>query len=207
MRFFEELNKPRTVLFVLGIIIAVNGFLLYRYLASPSDSSGGAAPGDVRMPDSVEESADTVEESATTPQTTEADYLTQVGDIQDGSVETIVSSNDKLLRYDTLTPDDVADLQANYSTLGDYSEQLENLNPPEEYRDHYELFEAAIIDLSGATELAYRLASDPASATRDDFEEYERRIDSATTALRQSNEMLGQNFDNTEGLQLPTRPV
>ncbi len=35
IRFFEELNRPRTVLFILEIIIAVNGFLLHRKAFSP----------------------------------------------------------------------------------------------------------------------------------------------------------------------------
>lgn len=199
MRFTEELNRPRTVLIVLGIVIVVNGFLLYRYLDTASDFSGDAAPGDVRTPDSVEESA--------TPQTNEADYLTKVVDIQNGSVQTIDSSNDKLLRYDTITLDDTAELRSNYSTLGDYRNQIENLDPPEGYRDQYEIFSSAISELHDATEIAYRLASDPDFASREDFEEYERRVDEATTALRQSNEMLGQNFDTTEVLQLPTRSV
>ena len=201
MRFLEELNRPRTVLVALGIIVVVNGFLFlfYRYSDTNSAPSGSAVPGAVRTPNSVEESA--------TPQTNEADYLTKVEDIQNGSVQTIDSSNDKLLRYDTLTPDDTADLQTNYSTLGDYRDQIENLDPPEGYRDQYETFRGAIGDLYDATEIAYRLASDPVRGTREDFEEYERRVDEATTALRQSNEMLGQNFDTTEVLQLPTRPV
>lgn len=203
MRLFEELNRPRTVLLVLAIIIAVNGFLLYRYLAAPSESSSGAAPGDVRTPDSVEESADTAD-GAATPQTTETDYLVQIGNIQDGAVESILRSNDKLLRYDTLTPDDVADLQTNYSSLEDYSDQIENLDPPEEYRGHYALFESAVADLYVAAEIAYRLAADPVSASKDDFDEYERRIDDAIPVLRQSNEMLGQNFDTIEGLRYPS---
>lgn len=198
MRLFEELNRPRTVLLVLGIVVVVNSFLLYRYLAITSDSSDGAAPGGVRTPDSVEESA--------TPQTNEADYLTKVVDIQNGSVETFASSNDKLLRYDTITLDDTAELRSNYSTLGDYRDQIENLDPPEGYGGQYEIFSGAIGELYDATEIAYRLASDPVIATREDFEEYERSVDEATTALQQSNEMLGQNFDTTEELQLPTRP-
>jgi hypothetical protein len=161
MRFFEALNRPSTVLLIVGIIIVANVFIYYFYSAASTDF-GGAATEDERTSDAGEES--------TPPQMTEADYLTQVGNIQNESVETFDSSNDKLLRYDILTPDDVAELQANVSALGDYSDQIENLDPPEGYEDQYELFSDAIGELYSAAEIAYRLASDPVSATQDDFE-------------------------------------
>lgn len=183
--------------FALAIGIGAMATIIYQ---------GGTGSGGEQSPQqgSTQEDAQISATSEPT-QMSEAEYLTTVGDIQNGVVETIASSNDKLRRYDTLTPDDTADLQTNYSTLGDYRDQIENLDPPEGYRDQYETFRGAIRDLYDATEIAYWLASDPVLGTREDFEEYERRVDEATTALQQSNEMLGQNFDTTEGLQLPTR--
>ena len=200
MWFLEELNRPRTVLLILLIVLAANGFLYYRYLTSlPSGSSGDAASDSVEPADSVEESA--------TSRTNEVDYLTEVGDIQNGSVQTLASSNDKLLQYDALTPEDVADLQANYSALAGYSERIENLNPPEGYEEQYELLSAAIGELYGAAGIAYRLASDPVSASIDDFKEYERHVDEASASLRRSNELLGEDFETSEELRLPTRLI
>jgi uncharacterized phage infection (PIP) family protein YhgE len=200
MWILEEINRPRTVIPIMLIIIAVNGFLLYRYTAAPpSGSTGDAASNSVETADSVEEPA--------TSQTNEVDYLTEVDYIQNGSVQTLASSNDKLLRYDALTPDDVAELQTNYSALAGYSERIENLDPPEGYEEQYELLSTAVGELYDAASIAYRVASDPVSASIGDFKEYERHVDEASASLRRSNELLGEDFETPEGLRLPTRPL
>ncbi len=126
-----------------------------------------------------------------------AEYLDEVGDIQNGSVEASLNSNDKLLRYDRLTAADIDKLDANRATLEDYSERVEDLAPPEGYEDQYKVFVLAISELRDANELAYRLAADPNSATQTDFEVYDRYVDRATAYLRRSNEMLDRDYKTT----------
>jgi hypothetical protein len=46
-----------------------------------------------------------------------AAYLDEVARIQTGSVEASLESNDKLLRYDGLSADDVEEMKANYVAL------------------------------------------------------------------------------------------
>src|ERR671933_3035465 len=83
MRLLEELNRPRTVLIVAGLITLANVFL---YLYSRGALSFG--------------NADT---AATSSQMGVAEYSSKVGEIQNGSVETFSGINDKLRRYDALS--------------------------------------------------------------------------------------------------------
>jgi hypothetical protein len=129
------------------------------------------------------------------------EYLSEVADIQNSSVEAAIKSNEKLVRYDSLTADDIGDLEANYTALKKSSARVEELNPPEEYEDQYKVFVLAIDSLRNANELAYRLAADPASATQADFEAYDRQIDRATSDLQRSNEMLDRNYKTTNAAQ------
>jgi hypothetical protein len=92
-------------------------------------------------------------------------------------------------------------METNYAALRNYSDRVEELNPPEEYEDQYKVLVLAIDELRSANKLAYLLAADPVSATQADFEAYDRHIDSATTYLRRSNEMLGRNYKTTEAAQ------
>jgi hypothetical protein len=131
----------------------------------------------------------------------EAEYLSEVGEIQNGAVEASLESNTKLLRYDLLTGGDLEEMEANRTALGAYSERVEALDPPEGYRDQYRVFVLAIDELSDANELAYRLATNPAAATQADFEAYDRHIKRATSYLRQSNEALGRDYKTTEAAQ------
>lgn len=131
----------------------------------------------------------------------EAEYLGEVGNIQNGSVEASLDSNDKLLRYDRLTAADIEELETNHATLEDYGAQVEDLAPPEGYEDQHKVFVLAIDELRNANELAYRLAADPASATQADFEAYDRHISEATSYLLRSNEILGRDYKTTEAAQ------
>jgi hypothetical protein len=140
-------------------------------------------------------------QEAASDRPSEAEYLGEVGDIQNGSVEASLDSNGKLLRYDALTAQDIEKLEANHATLEDYSAQVEDLAPPEGYEDQHKVFVLAIDELRNANELAYRLAADPASATQADFEAYDRHISKATSYLRQSNEILGRDYKTTEAAQ------
>ena len=89
-------------------------------------------------------------------------------------------------------------MEANYDTLGDYSDRVEDLDPPKTYGDQYKLFVLAIDELYAANELAYRLAADPASATQGGFEAYDQHVDRATAYLQRSNEILDRDYKTTK---------
>jgi len=123
-----------------------------------------------------------------------AAYLNKVASIQNGSVEASLRSNNKLLRYDSLTAEDVEELKADYVALENYARRARNLAPSAEHEDQYKVFVLAINELREANELAYRLAADPSSATQTNFEAYDRHVNRATAYLRRSNEMLGEDY-------------
>ena len=131
----------------------------------------------------------------------EAAYLDEVADIQNGSVEASLRSNNKLLRYDGLTAEDVGELKADYVALENYARRARDLAPSAEHEDQYKVFLLAINELGDANKLAYRLAADPSSATQTDFEAYDRQVDRATAYLRRSNEMLGTDYKTTGAAQ------
>ena len=131
----------------------------------------------------------------------EATYLDEVASIQNGSVEASLRSNDKVLRYDGLTADDIKEMKADFVALESYVRRAKELAPPAENEDQHEVFVLAINELRNANELAYRLAVDPFSATQADFEAYDRHVDRATAYLRRSNEMLGKDYKTTGAAQ------
>ena len=131
------------------------------------------------------------------------EYISEVGEIQNRSVDAFTQSNERLLRYDSLTADDVKNISDNYGALSDLGERVKNLNPPDEYESQYGLLSSAVSELYQATGIAYRVTNDPVSTTVEDFEAYNEHIDSATTSLQQSNAILGQNFSTTEGAPRP----
>jgi hypothetical protein len=138
-----------------------------------------------------------VAEKAPSDGSSEVAYLDEVADIQKGSVEASLRSNDELLRYDSLTADDVQVMKANSAALENYARRARDLAPSAEHEDQYKVFLLAINELRDANELAYRLAADPQSATQADFEAYDRHMDRATAYLRRSNEMLGKDYKTT----------
>jgi hypothetical protein len=135
-----------------------------------------------------------VAEKAASDGSSEAAYLDEVADIQNGSVETSLRSNSKLLRYDGLTAEDVEELKADYVALENYARRARDLAPSAEHEDQHKVFVVAIGELRDANELAYRLAADPFSATQADFEAYDRHVDRATAYLMRSNDMLGKDY-------------
>jgi hypothetical protein len=135
-----------------------------------------------------------VAEKAASDGSSEAAYLNEVADIQNGSVEASLRSNNKLVRYDGLTAEDVKELKADYVALENYARRARDLAPSAEHEDQYKVFVLAIGELRDANELAYRLAADPSSATQTDFEAYDRHVNRATAYLRRSNEMLGEDY-------------
>ena len=162
--------------------------------ANPQQAAGEAEPGQA----SKQENA--AEENASEG-SRKTEYLSEVADIQNGSVEASLESNEKLLRYDRLNPDDVEEMEANYDTLGDYNDRVQDLDPPEEYEGQYKLFVLAIDELYAANELAYRLVADPTSATQAGFEAYDQHVDRATAYLQRSNEILDRDYKTTEAAQ------
>jgi hypothetical protein len=142
-----------------------------------------------------------VAEKAASDGSSEAAYIDEVADIQNGSVEASLRSNDELLRYDRLTADDVQVMKANSAALKSYGRRAKDLDPPAEYEDQHEVFVLALNELRNANELAYRLAAEPASATQANFEAYDRHIGRATSSLRRSNEILGRGYKTTEAAQ------
>jgi hypothetical protein len=135
-----------------------------------------------------------VADKAASDGSSEAAYLEEVADIQNGSVEASLQSNNKLVRYDGLTAEDVKELKADYVALENYARRARDLAPSAEHENQYKVFVLAINELRDANELAYRLAADPSSATQTDFEAYDRHVNRATAYLRRSNEMLGEDY-------------
>jgi hypothetical protein len=140
-------------------------------------------------------------ENAPADQPSEAEYINNVADIQNGSVEASLESNDKLLRYDALTTDDIKQMKANYAALTDYASRAKGLDPPEKYKRQREVFVRAIDELRDANGLAYQLIADPASATQADFEAYDGHVSRATAHLKRSNEMLDRDLKTTAAAQ------
>jgi hypothetical protein len=128
-------------------------------------------------------------------------YVNRVGDIQSNSVETFLDSHDKLLHYDALTADDIGKMQANQATLQELIDHVDNLNPPQKYKEQYKVFRLAVHELHETTRLAYTFAADPTAATQSGFEEYDRHVNQAATYLKKSNEMLGRDFKTIERVQ------
>ncbi|MCA1731665.1 MAG: hypothetical protein LC751_20370 [Actinobacteria bacterium] len=189
MRFLENLNRPATVLWILGLLIIVNGFLFYRY--------------QVKVPNTDEASSGNKETTSSAGSSTEiggAGYVQNVGDIQNAAVQTFTRINDRVRRYDTLTVDDTEAIEADNLALETYSAQAQDLDVPEEYKGQHELFSGAIGDLYAAAEIAQRVTAAPISATPADFGEYDNRVAEATSDLEQSNEVLGQDYSTTAGL-------
>jgi hypothetical protein len=144
--------------------------------------------------------ADAEQEKAASQQA-QTTYVNRVGDIQSNSVETSLDSHDKLLHYDALTADDIEKMQANQATLQELIDHVDNLNPPQKYKEQYKVFRLAVNELHETTRLAYTFAADPTAATQSGFEEYDRHVNQAATYLKESNEMLGRDYKTIEKVQ------
>ena len=140
-------------------------------------------------------------QSAGASQRDENEYVDAVGDIQSRAVETFLKSHDKLLRYDALTADDIEEMQANETALQDMADQAANLAPPKRYEEQHGVFSAAIDELHEAARLAHGMAADPVAAAEFGFDEYDGRVNEASTLLQRSNELLGKDYEAIEGVQ------
>jgi len=177
------------------LAVAVGGGAMIALVLGPNSG----LPEEVEQAGSKagEEQQNTSEESAP-GRTSKVEYLSQVENIQNGSVEASLESNDNLLRYDNLTSADVESMRANRAALKDYSSSIKNLDPPEEYEEQYGIFVLAIGELHDANRQAYRLVAKPTSATQADFEAYDAHLNRATLQLQRSNQILGRRYKTTE---------
>jgi hypothetical protein len=183
-----------TVAAVLALAVGIGAMATLIY-------QGGIGSGGGAEPEQGSNQEDTQISAASEPtQMSAAEYSTTVGTVQNESVETFLDSHTRLRRYDTLNATDIDALEANYLALGDYDNQVENLDPPEGYEGQYALFSGAIGELYAAAEIAYRVAEDPRTATQVDFRAYDGHLDEATASLQRSNQILGQSYRTTEGL-------
>jgi hypothetical protein len=172
--------------------------------AAQQDEAGGqqdAAPAAQQKDAAAKQQQQQQQQQEAAAQQSEADYLANISEIQSNAVETFLDTHDKLLRYDALTADDLKKMDANRATLQELSAELANLDPPQRYAAHYEVFGSAIGELEEAVGLAYEVVADPTSATKAEFDEYDRHAREAGGGLRRSNEMLGRDYKTLEGVR------
>jgi hypothetical protein len=205
MQRLRTLPIPLKIVAIAAAVLAVAagmGVVAALTLGADEDPPEGAMP--ERAGEANPEQGgrpEDVAEKAASDGSSDAAYLDEVASIQNGSVETSLRSNNKVLRYDGLSAEDVEELKANYVALETYAHRARDLTPSAEHKDQYRVFVLAINELRDANELAYRLAADPSSATQADFEAYDRHVDRATAYLRRSNAMLGKDYKTTGAAQ------
>lgn len=146
------------------------------------------------------QSSDQRSENQISSKQSEAEYVDKIDNLQNESVNAFLSSHDKLLHYDALDAADIEELQANEDTLERVGDRVDNLDAPQKFKDQYKVFSAAVDALHEATRLAYYLASDPTSATQSAFEEYDSKVDKASSLLQRSNDLLGRDYKGIEGV-------
>jgi hypothetical protein len=187
------------------LVYAVAAVLAFALAASVGAVVAVMLRGDVGSPRQEEprkqENVAQSQQKDTARPLTEGEYVSRIGDIQAKAVEAFVGSHDRLVPYDALTADDVEEMQLNQAALNEFTDQVDGLSPPQEYREHYEVFSSAINELHEAARLAYGMAADPVSATESGFEEYDSHVDEAQAHLQRSNEMLGRDFETIRGVQ------
>jgi len=154
---------------------------------------------DVAKKEGSADRKDAAKQERATPQQNEAEYVSNVGNLQSDSVETFLESHDKILRYDALSADDIEQMRANEATLQGFADRADGLDPPQEYAEQYEVFTSAIKELHEGALLAYNLAADPTAATQSGFDEYDRHVNEANALLQRSNELLGRDYKTIEG--------
>ncbi len=139
--------------------------------------------------------------SAVASQRDEAEYVDAVEDIQTNAVETFLNSHEKLLLYDALAADDVQEMGANETALQGMADRTADLAPPRKYEEQHEVFGSAIDELHEAARLAYGMAADPVAAAGLGFDEYDGHVTEASSLLRRSNELSGEDYESIEGVR------
>jgi hypothetical protein len=92
-------------------------------------------------------------------------------------------------------------MEANEAALRGMAERADNLDPSRKYEEQHDVFASAIGRLHEATRLAHAMAADPVAAAELGFEEYDGRVNEASTLLRRSNELLGEDYETIEGVR------
>ena len=128
-------------------------------------------------------------------------YLSMVEHVHNNSVESFLEIDGKLAHYDSVTPNDLKKMKADYTDIGDSLNLIDNFDPPQGYKDHYEVFRSALDNLYQAAKLAYSLAAEPDQVTKSNLDEYHSYASSANSDLQESNEILGQNYKTLEGVE------
>ena len=172
---------------------------------APQHQGGGAVADRSQQKETekeTEKETGAQQEAKAASQQSEGEYVARVGEIQRRSVETFLDSHEKLMRYDALSSDDVEKMHTNQATLKEFASQVDGLDPPQKYKEHYEVFRSAINELYEAARLAYELAADPLAATQSQFDEHDRHVDQAAARLQQSNEILGRDYKSIEGARM-----
>ena len=132
----------------------------------------------------------------TVPPETE-EYLSRVKETNVGAVEAFLKIDEEIRQFDSITPEDVEEMEKNRNEVSSNLDQIEELDPPEEYREQYELFHQAIADLDEAAGLAYFMASDPDSITPSTPDRYDLLLDRADFQLQQSDDILRSKVETT----------
>ena len=165
---------------------AITILLALRELqAGPDGSSHGP------VPLGGQENAARSQQEDTSAQQNEGEYASEVGDIQARAVDAFLNSHRRFLHYDAITAEDVDEIQATEAAFEELTNQVDNLDPPEKYKEQHEVFGSALDELHEATKLAHSLVADPTKATYSDFDEYDRHVNEATRGLQRSNDILG----------------
>jgi hypothetical protein len=81
------------------------------------------------------------------------------------------------------------------------ADRAADLAPHQEYEEQHGVFGAAIVELRKGAGLAYTMAADPVAVTETAFDEYDGRVGEASALLRQSNDMLGEDYETIEGVR------
>lgn len=132
----------------------------------------------------------------TVPPETE-EYLSKVKETNVGAVEAFLKVDEEIRQFDSITPEDVEEMEKNRKEVGSNLDEIEGLDPPEEYREQYELFRLAILDLDEAAGLAYSMASDPDSIAPSTPDRYNFLLDRADSRLQESDEILRSKSETT----------
>jgi hypothetical protein len=195
---------------ILGIAtLVVEGYLLYQLYTAPALASAAPHNGSASSAATPAKRSATdrppQEDSASTKDEQIEKYVSMVGDVQSRCVGAFRGAHEMLLRYETLSGEDVKEMEAVHKTLKECVEGVQELDAPEvegeKLEDQRELFAFAINELYGATEIASRMAKDPACATQAEIDAYDRHADNAATALQRSNEILGRDHQTIEDAQ------
>ena len=206
----------RAVLILALLVLAIEGYYVYRFYNAfhgPVDPGTGVSetkaeattepekttPGGPTIA-SVEEEAAAEQQEAGSQQG-EAEYVDAVGDIQTKAVETLLSSHNELLAYDTLTADDVERMKANDTALQGMADRAANLAPPPKYEEQHDVFNIAIDELREAARLAYSMGADPVAAAELGFDEYDGQVNEASALLQRSNDLLGKDYAAIEDIR------